>query len=115
LGERIREARLAAGLTIEAVALRIGVTQATVLRLENGKSTYTRHYIFIKLARVLKVDPTWLCFGDEGRRSEAESRSAESLLDTFERLLVQTAAQDPRASNSEDRVRDALKRIVRGL
>lgn len=67
--DRVHQARRTAGLTIEVLAARSGVTVRTIYRLGDLKvgpslDTVTR------LARVLGVEPGWLAWGEpkEGQR-----------------------------------------------
>jgi len=53
-------------LTQEDLSQLAGVTEATISRMENGKSGPTRPSTVRKLAEALGVEPGWLLFGDEG-------------------------------------------------
>lgn len=62
LGKRIQAARQAAGLTQRELALRLGVSQATVHRWERGVSSSCK--CVADLADVCGVDPVWLDTGE---------------------------------------------------
>lgn len=53
IGERVRRARLAAGLKQEALAYKAGVAVATLSRLENGRTAHPREDEFERIARAL--------------------------------------------------------------
>lgn len=57
-GERVREARLEAGLTLAAVASALGVDQRTVAGWQSGRSrpSYER---LVELARLLNKPPSF--------------------------------------------------------
>lgn len=63
-GERLRQARLDAGLSQDELARLVGVKQATVAEAEAvGKSSKK----ILEYARALKVSPDWLAFGKGGK------------------------------------------------
>lgn len=66
LGERLFEARQAAGLGMLALARRAGLANATVNDIEKGRHIPAADTIE-RLARALRVRPGWLAFG-EGER-----------------------------------------------
>ena len=55
LGEKLKQARQAAGLTQYDLADRLGVTQATVSRMERGDSDILMSTL-ARIARILEVD-----------------------------------------------------------
>lgn len=57
---RLREARLARGLTQAALAARAGVRKATVNRIENNRVTSIDLRVLEQLARALEIDPALL-------------------------------------------------------
>lgn len=73
LGDRIRQARKAAGLTQAQLAKRVGIKQSTIAGLESGKYTETAH--IVKIALACRVSPYWLDKGggDMKRISEVEA------------------------------------------
>lgn len=68
IGERIRQARKAAGLNQSALAARVGVTQPAVANWESGVHD-PRRMMLAKLAEALSTPLDWLA---EGARSAAE-------------------------------------------
>ena len=65
LGERIKYGRTRRVLTQAELAHAAGVALITANRLENNAIDNPRPETIRKLARVLKVDPAWLLFGDD--------------------------------------------------
>lgn len=57
-GERLKQARKAAGMTQAELAKKVGMAQATISELEGGKSSGTTQIASIALA--LKVNSLWL-------------------------------------------------------
>ncbi|HOP19737.1 MAG TPA: helix-turn-helix domain-containing protein [Amphiplicatus sp.] len=68
IGDRIRQARKAAGLNQAALAARVGVTQPAVANWESGVHD-PRRMMLAKLAEALSTPLDWLA---EGARSAAE-------------------------------------------
>lgn len=62
---RLKETRLAAGLTQAELGLRIGIKVKQVMtKLERGQTGPTAERV-VQLAAALGVSPTWLAFGHE--------------------------------------------------
>ena len=66
LGRRIREAREAAELTQEELALRLTLSRASVANIERGNQRVALHK-FVEIAQVLGVEPMRLLPRPEGR------------------------------------------------
>ena len=65
-GERIREARLSAGLTQRELAEKIGVKFSAIHKYETGKIVNLKRETIEALATALSVKPSWLmCLDDE--------------------------------------------------
>lgn len=60
LGKRINSVRTARGLTLDDVAVKIGVAKSTVSRYENGTIARVKLPVVESIAKVLDVDPNWL-------------------------------------------------------
>lgn len=60
LNERIKERRLASGLTLSEVAELIGVKEATVQRYESGKIKNIKHTTVVKLSEIFRCTPQYL-------------------------------------------------------
>jgi transcriptional regulator with XRE-family HTH domain len=64
IGQRLRAARLARGLTQAQLAAVSGVQQATLSKLESGAKTRASFTTMACLARALDVRPSWLLSTD---------------------------------------------------
>ena len=60
LNNRIKERRIACGYTLQEVAEKLGVAEATIQRYESGKIKNIRHQTIDLLAKVLRCDPSYL-------------------------------------------------------
>lgn len=69
IGQRIREARKAAGMTQGQLASKVGLKQNSISELEKGDSASTTH--MAKFAQALRVSALWLETG-AGRRAVTE-------------------------------------------
>lgn len=65
VGQRVKQARKAAGLSQQALADKIGLRQATIAELEKGDSKSSKFLVEIALA--CDVSPRWLA-KDEGEK-----------------------------------------------
>lgn len=72
-GERVRETRIARGMTQQELADAIGMkSRSTINKIELG-SRNTKLDTATKIARALNADPDYLVFGDEeDRKAEIE-------------------------------------------
>ena len=64
IGLRIEQRRKDLGLTLEDVAKEIGVAKSTVQRYEKGTIDKIKLPVIEAIARVLDVNPAWICFKD---------------------------------------------------
>ncbi len=62
IGIRIEQRRKDLGLTLDDVAQEIGVAKSTVQRYEKGTIEKMKLPVLEAIARVLRVDPAWLCY-----------------------------------------------------
>lgn len=74
-GDRVKQARMAKGLTLKYVALKVGVSEATVQRYECGSIKNPKQPSLIKLAKALDVDINYLMNLDTKKTTKTE-RSA---------------------------------------
>lgn len=61
IGQRMEARRTALGLTLDDVALRVGVAKSTIQRYEKGKIEKLKQPVIEAIAAVLDIDPAWLC------------------------------------------------------
>jgi transcriptional regulator with XRE-family HTH domain len=66
----LKQAREHKLMTQEELATTAGVTEATISRMENGRSGPTRPSTARKLAAALDIDPRWLLFGEESEEGK---------------------------------------------
>ena len=71
--QRIKERRLAKGMTLLELAEQLGVKEATVQRYESGEIKNIKHNTIQRMAEVLDCSPAYLM----GWEDELYSRSAE--------------------------------------
>lgn len=81
VGDRLRGARRTMGLSLQQVASRIGISIATLSRVENGKQAIDLD-LFLQLTRMLECDPREVL--QEG--TELLSPEGENLRDCMLRL-----------------------------
>ena len=77
-GDRIRQARKAAGLTQQQVADTVGVTKSSVAQWESGQTKNLRGENLVKASKVLGTNPEWLISGHGPMRPEDSSGRAPS-------------------------------------
>lgn len=61
LGDRLKKARLEAGLTQEMLSVKSGISQQTIQKIESGKVKRTSY--LLSLANSLNISAEWLQFG----------------------------------------------------
>lgn len=86
LAERIRDARIRAGLSQIELARACDVSPSLVCTVESGRTKSLRHSTLVQMAKVLQQSPEWLALGD----GKAADRSAfeQELLADFRRLTA---------------------------
>lgn len=86
LAQRLKETRLARGLSQGKLASAVGITKATISQLEDGSIKRTSHVV--KLAEILIVSPNWLEFGEGSMESShiQLSKSERELISGFRQL-----------------------------
>ena len=85
IGQRIRQAREAAGLLQGELATRIGIKQASLSDIESGESKAPSATTLLAMSDVLKVPPRWIMFGEDGELNIPTPKEHE-LLDRFREL-----------------------------
>ena len=76
IGRRIEQQRKRLGLTLDDIALTIGVARSTVQRYEKGSIDKIKLPVIEAIARVLDVSPAWLCCKSDDMRPEQINRSS---------------------------------------
>jgi transcriptional regulator with XRE-family HTH domain len=75
LGERIRQQRLARGLSQEQLAQLVGVTKGAVSQWELGGTKNIKLITFQRLLDVLHTSPEYLLFGENRASSSGRFRA----------------------------------------
>ncbi len=70
IGDRVRKARIALGLTQEELAKIVGYNgRAAINKIEQGKSNPSMEYI-VRLADALDLSPSWLLGTEEDQKKD---------------------------------------------
>lgn len=93
-GERIKAARIAAGMTQSELAEKVGVKFSAIHKYETGLIVNLKRDTIGKLAKALGVKPSYLlCVGEEPETEEVELSPEEAeLLEIFRSLQEQEQA-----------------------
>ena len=83
-GEKIKQARIAAGLTQSELAEKIGVKFSAIHKYENGIVVNLKRETIAKLASALNVKPSYLIGMDD--IEETVSQSKQQLLDMVDSM-----------------------------
>ena len=79
-GERIRQARKAAGLTQKELAEKVGVKFSAIHKYETGMIVNLKRETIAELAKALDVSPAWLmCMDDEQPAQDDDAELREYL------------------------------------
>lgn len=77
VGERIEQRRKQLGLTLDDIAQELGVAKSTIQRYEKGTIDRVKLPIIEAIARVIEVNPAWIC----GKTDSMEPEKASGLTD----------------------------------
>ena len=114
IGERIEGRRKELGLTLDFVAQEIGVAKSTVQRYEKGTIDKIKLPVIEAIARVLNVNPAWICLKSEKMEPEenknmsfddftyALQNEAKTLTDMDKQILLSMAKQLNEARQKKD-------------
>lgn len=83
IGTRIEQRRKSLGLTLDDVAQEIGLAKSTVQRYEKGTIETIKLPVVEAIARILKVDPAWICGKTEDMEPEKAERTIPLSSNTF--------------------------------
>ena len=87
LADRIKKARILAGLSQAELARQCGVSPSLLCNLENGKIKSLRHSMLLQMAKILGKSPEWLAFGNgHAKRSTSRSKFEHDFLVDFHKL-----------------------------
>lgn len=95
LGDRIKLARKARGLTLDAVAREVGVHKSTIQRYEKNEYANPKLPVIESIARALAVNPSWLAGMSSDMNPPGPARYiAATLSDSLSRKLARLDAAD---------------------
>lgn len=84
IGSRIKERRLELSLTLQDIATEIGVARSTIQRYENGAIENLKLPVVEAIARVLKVEPSWILGkSTEAKKAPTQEGEREITFDDF--------------------------------
>lgn len=95
VGERVRTARTAAGMTVRELARRIGVSASHVSQVERGLGAFSVPALYSAASELGVSMNDLLAPGSDGRPDAVEPPRSEGLSDLVEAGLVQRAADHP--------------------
>ncbi len=118
IGARIEARRKELDLTLDYVAQEIGVAKSTIMRYEKGTIKKIKLPVIEAIARVLRVNPAWICFKSENMNPDANSsvtlddftyalqNEAKTLNDMDKEILLSMAKQLNEARKKKDEETD---------
>jgi transcriptional regulator with XRE-family HTH domain len=77
IGNRIKMARIAAGLNQSELARRIGISRSSMSSLESGESKAPKASTLLKIAAVLDANAHWLLTGQGDPKTPSASSDAD--------------------------------------
>jgi transcriptional regulator with XRE-family HTH domain len=93
IGERLRAARMARELSLGDVAVQLGVSAATLSRIENNKQSLDLP-LFLELTRVLGVRAAGVLESDDSAHRAEELIDELAAMTSIERARIFAAAND---------------------
>ncbi len=91
LHERIKERRIAMGLTLFDVAIALGVSEATAQRYESGEIKNLKHDTVLELSKIFRCSPSYLMGWEDATLADTPMNLGEKRLP----LLGEIAAGRP--------------------
>jgi len=115
--ERLKRLREQRGLTVGRLALRAGLTEAAIRKMEYGDTKGHGLINGLKIAEVLGVDPWELAYGRRRRKGKTDASSIDDRLQMLQEQVA-TLADIVRAgiagqSLTESQRRQVLNRLER--
>lgn len=78
IGYRIEQRRKQLGMTLDDIAQELGVAKSTIQRYEKGTIDRVKLPIIEAIARVLSVNPAWICGKTDNMEPEKKSSVADN-------------------------------------
>lgn len=90
--EKLKHARISAGMTQEALGAAVGLTKRTIINYETGSRYPRERDIYIRLAQTLGVETNYLLTEDEEFITEAGTKYGDKGEREARELLQRTSA-----------------------
>ncbi len=113
MGNRIRDLRLAAGLTQEQLGEKVGLQKSAIAKYENGKTENMKRSVIQKMAEVLGVSPSYLMGFEDDAPYYIDPEAAELAKEIANRDDLRILFDATRNISKEDM--DVIIRMVEGL
>ena len=97
LSERLKQARLDAGLSQAELAKQLGAGQSTIASIENGRNQSSGR--LVDIAQVLGVNAAWLASGHGPRQAAAAPAGADRAVDDPQIVVWETLSDLPPDEN----------------
>ena len=102
MGSRIRDLRLAAGLTQEQLGDMVGLQKSAIAKYENGKTENMKRSVIKKMAEVLGVSPAYLMGFEEDTTYYIDPGAAEMAQELYSRPEMRVLFDASRNASKED-------------
>ena len=86
IGSRIKEQRLGWGMSLDALARKVGMSKASIWSIEKGRSDPWISTV-IKLATALRVSVSWLATGDADNFQQGFNAGLRHVQDNIDKSL----------------------------
>lgn len=113
IGHRIREFRLASGLTLKAFASKIGISQGSMSDIENGKTKPSANTV-VSIVQTTGINPSWLLVGEGAMFNGTRSDSVDHEMRRVSELMVQLDEASRRDVLKYVEEKNLLARLRRG-
>lgn len=111
VGSRIETRRKELGLTLDDIAQEIGVARSTVQRYEKGTIEKIKLPVIEAIARILSVDPAWLC----GKTDEMNTKPLQKLCENLKNARKQKGLTQSQMADLIGVQRSVISRYESGL
>lgn len=109
MGRRIKEQRIAAKLTQEELAIKLGLQKSAIAKYENGRVENIKRSVIQKMAEILVCSPAYLMGWD----SDTDDTPSPYYLDPDAARAAQEAFDDPDLRALFDAARDSKADDIR--
>ena len=113
MGNRIRDLRIAAGLTQEQLGEKVGLQKSAIAKYENGKTENMKRSVIQKMAEVLGVSPAYLMGFEEDTPYYIDPEAAELAMEIANRKDLRILFDATRDISAEEMA--VIIRMVEGL